>query len=168
MTEQERWLKVEEIVRRVVEDSVRRIVREELSTVKQQKAKLRLEGGKWIGIAEEQMTAWGAAYPAVNIEKALLESAAWCLSNPMESPRCNFSRFINTWLQRNQNAASLRAIPKPSPMSIPPSLCAYCRRGSIGAVNGFRHCREHTENAMSGEKPQQFMPGVEAKRVAGD
>ena len=50
---------------------------------------------------------------------------------------------------------------------VPPSLCAYCGLPSIGAVNGYRHCREHTDRALYGEKPPKFMPGVLAKPVSG-
>lgn len=156
---EDRWARLEEIVRKVV--------REELHGFKQAKAKLRLENGRWTGISEEQLTAWRNAYPAVDVEKNLLEAAAWCVSNPNESPRSNFSRFLNTWLARHQDRASIRAISRPSPTASIPNLCEYCLLKAVGAANGRRHCREHAQDALDGVRPSK-MPGVIAKAVAGE
>lgn len=39
------------------------------------------------------------------------------------------------------------------PTAIQQTWCAYCERRSIGNVNGIEHCGQHTDNAMSSEKP---------------
>jgi hypothetical protein len=156
---EDRWAKLEEIVRRVV--------REELASLGK-KPKIDFVAGKFIGITEEQREAWLAAYGAVDLDAELKRAAAWCVSNPHLAPKSQISRFLNTWLTKAQNQASLRSIPleRPRPTAIPPSLCEYCLRTSTGSVNGRRHCDEHAREAMDGVRPGK-MPGIEAKRVAG-
>lgn len=144
---EERWAKLEEIVRR--------ILREELDARGfKEKAKLSFAGGKWIGITQEQQEAWKLAYPAVNIQQQLQLAAAWIVSNPMSAPKSNYPRFLNTWLTRQQNQASLHAIP--SLRSVATKTCAYCEKPSTGSVNGYDACDAHTDKAMDGERPPRF------------
>ena len=145
MTEEERWLKVENIVRKVI--------REELATIGGKKVKLRFESGKWIGVTDEQIEVWRAAYPAVNIESELNRAAAWIVSNPGEAPRSNFSRFLNSWMEKNQNRAAIRSIPvdrKAWSADQEPPKCSYCEKQATGTVNGKKHCSAHMYDAMDG------------------
>src|SRR3990167_503157 len=157
---EDRWAKLEEIVRRVV--------REEISSLGK-KPKIEFVNGLWTGITEQQMSAWKAAYGAVDIEGELKKAAAWIVSNPHLSPRTQVGRFLNTWFGRTQNTASLRSIPggkrdEPGPGK---KLCAYCDQVSTGLVNGISHCRAHGLDAMDC-KPIPRMKGVEPKAVAGN
>ena len=157
---EDRWTRLEEIVRRVV--------REEISSLaKQQKAKINLVNGRWTGISQDTLESWAAAYPGVDIQAEVNKAAAWCMSNPESAPKSQFGRYLNTWLSRSQNQASIRAIPSAKQIQAPPNLCAYCLRASIGAMNGYRYCRDHQKDAMDGLRPAK-MPGVVAKAVSGD
>jgi hypothetical protein len=159
MAEEDRWGKLEEIVRRVV--------REEIAALGK-KTKLGFENGRWTGVTEEQMSAWKAAYGAVDIEGELKKAAAWIVSNPHLAPRTQLGRFLNTWFAKTQNTASLRSIPGGKVEHGPgKKLCAYCDQVSTGVVNAISHCRAHALDAMD-EKPIPRMRGVQAKAVAGD
>lgn len=147
MTEEERWGRVEEIVRRVV--------REELAAagLKQKQVRIGFSMGKWTGVTEEHLTAWKEAYPAVAVEEELKKAAAWIVSNPNDAPRSNFARFLNTWMERNQNRASLRAIPTQAmAVAQKKSTCKYCMRPASGVVNGIAHCPLHMEDAMDSKQ----------------
>jgi hypothetical protein len=143
---EDRWAKLEEIVRRVV--------REELSTAFQQKpkSKIRFEGGKFVGIGAIEVAALEAAYKAVDVRQELLEAAAWIVMNPNDAPKSNYGAFINSWLKKHQNRSAIRSIPTRSEPK-PPSLCAYCDKPSMGTVSGIKHCSEHTLDAMD-QKPR--------------
>lgn len=151
---EERWARLEEIVRRVI--------REELSTTKKEKTGIRIEEGRWIGLTPAQKDVWKKAYPAVNVEQELEEMAAWCMSNPNDAPRSKFTAFANTWLKRHQDRHAMRSIPLAKPT---PSLCEYCRAPAVGAFEGRRACNQHWDDAVNRVKPQTFMPGIVAKRV---
>ena len=157
MTEQDRWEKLEEIVRRVV--------REEIAALGK-KPKINLVNGKWTGITQDTLEAWQAAYPGVDIEAEVRKAAAWCLSNPTSAPTSQYGRYLNSWLGRQQNQVSLRSIPTARQLQSPPNLCEYCMREATGAVSGRRHCRDHMQDAMDG--PPRKMHGVVPKAVAGD
>lgn len=143
---EDRWEKLEEIVRRVV--------REEISALQGKKPKLQFINGKWVGITDEQIQAWKSAYPAVTVEHEINRAAAWIVSNPREAPRSNFSRFINSWMERNQNKAAIRSIPfdRKAWSAEQELTCAYCDARATGTVSGIRHCREHLHDAMDGRK----------------
>jgi hypothetical protein len=153
---EDRWAKLEEIVRRVV--------REEIAALGK-KPKIDLVNGRWTGINEDQQQAWAAAYGAIQISSELAKAAAWCMSNPALAPKSNFGRFLNTWLTRQQNQASLRSIPTERPTEVKQKLCGYCARPSTGSVNGIPHCDSHSHDAMD-MKPRRML-GVVAKPVAG-
>ena len=146
MAEEDRWAKLEEIVRRVVREEIARLGK---------KSKIELMKGKWIGITEEQKEAWRAAYGAVDLNAELNRAAAWCVSNPSLAPKSQMGRFLNTWFMKEQNRLSLRAIP--DVRSITTKQCAYCGKESVGSVNGYYHCQADAQKAMDGEKPFQFM-----------
>lgn len=159
MSDDGRWAKLEEILRRVV--------REEIAGLGK-KQQIKLVGGKFVGISEEQMAAWTDAYGALDLDGELKRAAAWCVSNPHLAPKSQLGRFLNTWFARGQNTASIRSIPPASERKAPPSLCEYCMAPAVGSVNGRRYCNSHSHNAMDNEKPQRFMPGVVPKSVAGN
>ena len=162
---EDRWEKVRQIVREECERIELRIL-EALKT--NGKAKIKLVNGRWEGITGDVLQNLKEVYGALDVERQLKEMAMWIVMNPSDAPKSNYSAFINRWLTRQQNQASLRSIPTaPRATATPPSLCEYCTAPSIGAVNGRRHCREHSRDAMDGIHPPKFMPGVVAKSVAG-
>jgi hypothetical protein len=154
MGEEERWRKLEEIVRKVV--------REELSASGKKK-KPEFANGKW-QVTEEQMSAWKDAYGAVDIEGELKKAAAWIVSNPHLAPKKEYGRFMNTWLARAQDRSSLRSIPSREERQ-PKKACAYCSEDATGSVGGILHCRAHLHDAMDG-KPRRMLNVVPAP-VAG-
>lgn len=153
MAEEERWVKLRQIVREEVEAAEQRIL-----AAMRGKKKLSFEGGKWIGVTEEQIESWAAAYPSQDIQAELKKMAAWCVSNPHLSPKSQWGRFVNTWLARNHNQASLRSIPvRDAPASsVQTRNCAYCSKVASMHVNGFDACDEHSTKAMDGEKPPRL------------
>ena len=157
MSDEDRWTKLESVVRKVI--------REELAQLGR-KPKIDLVSGKWIGITEEQKEAWSAAYGALDLEAELKKAAAWCVSNPHLSPKSQIGRFLNTWLAKGQNAASLRSIPTELPTEVKAKLCGYCPKVATSSTNGIWSCDEHSMDAMDG-KPRPRMLGVVAKPVAG-
>lgn len=140
---EDRWAKLEQMLRRVL--------REELAQLGK-KTKVEFLNGKWIGITQEQMDAWRAAYGAVDIEGELKRAAAWVVSNPNLAPSKQCGRFLNTWLSRQQNQNSLRSIP--GKLAEVKKQCAYCDSPATGRVNQIDHCRAHTADAMD-EKPRK-------------
>lgn len=141
----ERWGRLEEIVRRVV--------REELAALKQGKQKLAFANGKWLGITEEQMSVWADAYPACDLVVELKKAAAWIVSNPHLAPKSQFGRFVNTWFARQQNQLSIRSIPTRNEPAALTRICAWCSLSSTGKTNGYEHCGVHGRNALDGERP---------------
>src|SRR5690606_8347538 len=103
---EDRWAKLEEIVRRDV--------REELAGITK-KPKLAIVNGRWTGITEDQLSAWKEAFPAVDVDAELKKMAAWIVSNPALAPKSQVGRFVNSWLTKSQNQASLRSIPLERP-----------------------------------------------------
>ena len=150
MGEEDRWAKLEEVVRRVV--------REEMDARGfKEKTKVSFANGRWVGVTEEQREAWKHAYPAVDIETQLKLAAAWIVSNPMQAPKSNYPRFLNTWLTRQQNQASLHAIPSGNTLrQVQIKACAYCERKATGNVNGIDACDTHTQLAMDNERPPRL------------
>ena len=145
MSDEDRWKKLEEIVRRVV--------REEITALVGKKTKVGFSNGKWIGITSEHMAAWAEAYPGVNIEVELRRAAAWIVSNPVGAPKTNFARYLNSWLAKEQNRAAIRSIPvdKRAWAGDQEVTCAYCEARATGTVGGIRHCRVHLHDAMDGK-----------------
>ena len=141
---EDKWEKLKEIVREVVGEEL------DARGLKA-KTKVGFVNGKWIGVTKEQLDAWMEAYPAVEIQAQLKLAAAWILSNPMTAPKSNFGRFLNTWLTRQQNQASLHAIPTARTIAI--QNCDYCETVATGKINGRNHCRAHGDNAMNNERP---------------
>lgn len=157
MSDEDRWTKLEHVIRRVL--------REELAQIGK-KPKIDLVAGKWVGINEEQREAWLAAYGAVDLDSELRRAAAWCVSNPTMAPKSNYGRFLNTWLTRQQNQASLRSIPTERPTETKAKLCAYCANASEGVVNGIQYCGLHSKDAMD-MRPRKML-GVVPRPVAGN
>ena len=145
MDADERWQRLENIVRKVI--------REELQVRKT--SNICILDGKWSGISEAQLSAWKEAYPAVDVGAELKNALAWCLSNPNEAPRSRFGSFLNTWFRRNQDRSALRSIPvsRPATFSRP---CDYCGKPSNGSANGYHHCREHTDDALYHVQPSDL------------
>jgi hypothetical protein len=156
--DEDRWTKLEEIVRRVVKEEI---------AILGKKGKLDFINGRWVGITQEQKEAWAAAYGSVDIELELKKAAAWIVSNPHMAPKSQFGRFLNTWLARGQNQSSIRSIPTRSEAPIPRKLCSYCDKVATGSPNKTWACDEHFDKALHHE-PIPFMKGVVAKNVTGE
>jgi hypothetical protein len=156
MGEEDRWVKLEEIVRKVVREEIRALGK---------KTKLGFELGKWTGITEEQMEAWKAAYGLVDIDNELKRAAAWIVSNPHLAPKTQLGRFLNTWFAKGQDKSSIRSIPSAPEQPKPKKACAYCSADSTGTVGGILCCGAHVRDAMEG-KPRRML-GVVPKAVAG-
>lgn len=62
-----------------------------------------VESATWEGITPADMTAWAAAYPAVDIPRQLAAAAAWVRANPKQGRKANYGRFIAGWLSRDQD-----------------------------------------------------------------
>lgn len=155
---EDRWAKLEEIVRRVV--------REEIAHLKKEpKSKIGFKNGFFTGLGEIEVAALEAAYPAVNVKAQIQEAAAWIVLNPGDAPKSNYGAYLNTWLRKHQNQHSLRAIPNKPPQPAPKKACAYCSEDATGSVGGILHCRAHLHDAMDG-KPRRML-GVVPKAVAG-
>ena len=149
METEDRWKKLEEIVRRVV--------REEITALQGKKPKLQFVNGKWTGLTDEQIQVWKSAYPAIDVDREISKAAAWIVSNPQDAPRSNFARFLNSWMERNQNRAAIRAIPIDKRQwagDQETPTCAYCDQRASGTVNGIRHCRAHLHDALD-QKPRE-------------
>lgn len=155
---EDRWAKLEEIVRRVVREEIAQLGK---------KAKIRLVNGRWEGITNDVLQTLKDGYPAVDVEKQLKEMAAWIVMNPIDAPKSNYSAFIQRWLKSHQDRHALRSIPTgPRPTEIKQKLCAYCDRPNTGSVNGIWHCDSHSRDAMD-QKPRMML-GVVAKNVTGE
>lgn len=132
-----------------LEELLRRVIREELPSLGKKKPQIKFELGKWTGISEEHLSSWREAYPAVDIPAELKRAAAWIVSNPSQAPHSQVGRFLNSWLAKAQNQASIRSIPN----SPPRRVCSYCGNPSTGSVNGYEHCAEHKVAALENRKP---------------
>jgi hypothetical protein len=157
--DEDRWTKLEEIVRRVVKEEI---------AVLGKKGKLDFLNGRWVGITQEQKEAWAAAYGSVDIESELKKAAAWIVSNPHLSPKNQFGRFLNTWLARGQNQSSIRSIPTRSEQPQPRKLCEYCDKVATGSANRIWACGEHFDKALQHEPVPMFKNAVVAKNVTGE
>lgn len=154
----EKWAKLEEIVRRVV--------REEVASLKKTKTQIGFKNGRW-EIGENEMQLFREAYPAVDIDKELREAAVWIVTHPNEAPRSNYAAFLQRWFKTNQDRASIRSIPFPERKTeVKMKLCAYCDATASGQVGGIWACDPHWDKAMSRD-PVPHMRGVVAKPVAG-
>lgn len=162
MAEEDRWKKLEDIVRRVI--------REELSTSipQQRHAKIGFEDGEFTGLDEKYIRKLRECFPAVDIDRQLREMKSHLMLNSENRPRSNYGAYIHKWLTKHQNAASLRSIPgsksDPGPGK---KLCAYCEQVATGMVSGTWHCQSHSRDAFDGV-PVPRMRGVPQKAVAGE
>jgi hypothetical protein len=147
---EDRWEKVRQIVREECERVEQRIL--EVLNRATTKAKVGFLNGRWTGITEEQMTVWKEAYGSCDIDRELKSAAAWIVSNPNLAPRSQFGRFLNTWLAKQQNVSSIRAIPTRSEVK-KERYCAWCGRPSSGMTNGNEHCAMHANKAMVEDPP---------------
>jgi hypothetical protein len=161
--DEDRWAKLEEIMRRVVETAL------DARGLKA-KTKVGFVKGKWIGITQEQKEAWAAAYGAVDLDAELRKAAAWIVSNPDLAPQSQHGRFLNTWFGKEQNKASIRSIPTRSeqPQTPPRKLCEYCDKVATGNANRIWACGEHFDKALQHEPVPMFKNPVVAKNVTGE
>lgn len=60
--------------------------------------------GSWVGITEEHLSRWKAAYPALDVPLKLKQLANWLLANPSRL-KTNYERFIVNCLTRDQDRA---------------------------------------------------------------
>lgn len=142
MSDEDRWLKLESIIRKVVGEEMD-------ARGFKSKTKLGFLNGQWTGITADQLSAWKAAYGAVNIEEELKRMSAWIVSNPHLAPKSNFARFANTWLARQQNVSSIRSIPTRSEPA--KKQCSYCDKPATSSPNRTPACDEHFRAAMDHE-----------------
>lgn len=161
MAEEDRWTKLEQIVRRVV--------REEVAALGK-KPRIELVNGSWVGITAEQMGAWKAAYGAVDLDAELKKAAAWIVSNPHLAPKSQLGRFLNTWFSRTQNTTSLRSIPggkrdEPGPAM---KLCSYCASVATAKFGSIWACSSHSRDALDGVSVPMMKNPVLAKNVTGE
>ena len=163
MTEDERWSKVRQIVREENEALLAKILS---AVATKAKTKLELVNGRWVGVTEDQMNAWREAFPAVDIDGELKKMAAWIVSNPVMAPKSQVGRFVNSWLTKSQNMASLRSIPTERKTEVKLKLCAYCDKVGADNVNGRWACADHFRDALD-NTPIPHMRGIVAKPVAG-
>ena len=145
---EDRWAKLEEIVRRVV--------REELSTWNpKNKTKVNFVNGQFTGLGEQEFSALAAAFPAVDVKKELKEMTAWILLNPTAAPRSNYGAFVQSWLKKHQDRSAIRSIPtRNDQLQEQRKFCAYCDAPAVGTVNAIKHCSKHALDAMD-EKPRK-------------
>ena len=153
----DRWGRLEEIVRRVV--------REELAALGKTKSKIGFKNGFFTGLGEIEMAALEATYPAVDVKKEIRSAATWIVMNPTDAPRSNYGAFLNTWLRKGQNQHSLRSVPAAKPTPTPKKACSYCSDDATGSTSGILHCNKHIYDAMDG-KPRRML-GVVPAPVAG-
>lgn len=64
--------------------------------------KISFQNLSWIGITEDDKSAWEKAYPACDIDRELLAMIEWAKSNPKKAKKENYRRFIVNWLSRSQ------------------------------------------------------------------
>ena len=58
-------------------------------------------------VKQSQINDWQEAYPAVDVTQTLKQIKSWCNSNPTKRKTMSgMSKFIDTWLARNQNEGS--------------------------------------------------------------
>lgn len=144
MGDEDRWAKLESIIRRVVGEEL------DVRGLKS-KTKIGFVNGKWIGVTDDQLSVWRSAYGSVDINAELMKAAAWIVSNPMKAPKREIGRFLNAWFSREQDRLSIRSIPTRSE-TLKNKICAYCDRPSNGQmVSGIYHCPEHWREAMDGK-----------------
>lgn len=151
MGDVDKWVKLEETVRRVIKEELS-ILNESISISLSKlgvKTKIEFVNGSFVGITQLHRDTWKAAYPSVDIESELSKAAAYIASNPHKAPRSQIARFLNAWLSRSHDRAAIRSIP----LREEKRSCAYCDLPSTGVVNGIFHCRAHGLDAMD-EKPR--------------
>lgn len=158
MADEDRWTKLEEVVRRVVREEIAQLGK---------KPKIDFVNGRWVGITPDQLSAWRDAYGSVDIDAELKKAAAWIVSNPHLAPAKQVGRFLNTWLSRTQNTLSIRSIPTRSEMVEAKKLCSYCSKVGTSSPNRIWACDDHTLDAMDQKPVPMFKSGVVAKPVAG-
>lgn len=158
----DKWERVRQIVREECERVELRIIN---TLAKQVKSKVGFKNGQFSGIGEIELAALEAAYPAVDVRKNLKEAAAWICMNPGDAPVSNYGKFINSWLGRHQDRASIRSIPTQRPEQ-KLKHCEYCDKVATGSVGGLWHCSEHSDDAYE-RRPRARMLGVVAKPVSG-
>ncbi len=97
---EDRWERVRQIVREECERVEQRILAVlETNAKTARTGSVKFEMGKWVGITPAHLAAWQEAYPAVDVEQELRSMCAWLISNPEQSPRSQYGKFINTWLR---------------------------------------------------------------------
>jgi hypothetical protein len=60
-------------------------------------------GRRWVGITDDTIRAWSAAYPAVDLDAALARAAVWCAENPAKGRKSQYGRFLSGWFSRDQD-----------------------------------------------------------------
>lgn len=173
----DKWERLEGILRRVIREELdamwgrtgRRAVSEEISKQAHlfgKKAKIELVNGQWVGITEEQIQAWSAAFGSIDLNSELKRAAAWLISNPDRTPK-RYAAFLNNWLSRNQDRSAIRSIPMRNEPGPGKKLCSYCANVATNAPNRIWACDEHLHDAMDQKPIPMVKNGGIAKPVSG-
>lgn len=90
---------------------------------------LPLNDGTEYAVSQEQCQEWAGLYPAVDVIQQLRSMRGWLLSNPRKrKTRSGISRFVNSWLSKEQNRGGTpgfvstqppEALPPPEPYRYP-------------------------------------------------
>jgi hypothetical protein len=89
----------------------------------------------WEGIKGEDMSAWGIAYPACDINRELAAMLEWIKSNPQKGKKKNYRRFIVNWLARAQERGG-------GMKSNPPRQVEIERERAVGATAHYQFTPE--------------------------
>ena len=89
----------------------------------------------WEGIKGEDMSAWGVAYPACDINRELAAMLEWIKSNPQKGKKKNYRRFIVNWLARSQERGG-------GMKSNPPRQVEIERERAVGATAHYQFTPE--------------------------
>jgi hypothetical protein len=55
-------------------------------------------------VTEDDVSAWAALFPAIDVRQALRNALAWLNANP-KNGKSNIPRFLTSWLTREQDKA---------------------------------------------------------------
>ena len=163
----DKWLKLEETVRKVLREELDRLENKIEEATQKKTPRVGFADGKFTGLTDVHWKAFKEAYPALDLDDEIRRCAAYVVNNPQRAPKSQYGRFLNAWLARSQDRIAIRSIPaKPEVKEIHRRACAYCSLDAVGTVNAINHCRGHYEDAYY-EKPRRML-GVVPKPVAGN
>jgi len=86
----------------------------------EEKARLNLTTWEWENISDADMRIWAEAYPAVDINLALKQMAAWCKDHQSDGKgrKSNWAAFITRWLKKEQDKGGNRGRTNTKPSNV--------------------------------------------------